>query len=36
MSKLVREIDLKLVKEDQDYTNRVEQLACVGGNCEVT
>jgi ribonucleoside-diphosphate reductase alpha chain len=36
MSKLVKEIDLKLVKEDQDYTNRVEQLACAGGNCEVS
>jgi ribonucleoside-triphosphate reductase (thioredoxin) len=33
MSKLVKEIDLKHVKEEQDNTNRIEQLACVGGVC---
>jgi len=33
MSKLVKEIDLKEVKEDQDNTNRTELLACVGGAC---
>lgn len=36
MSKLVKEVDLKMVKEESDNTNRVEQLACVGGLCEVT
>ena len=36
MSKLVKEIDLRLVKEENDNTNRIEQLACVGGNCEIT
>lgn len=35
MSSLVREIDLKQVKEENDNTNRVEQLACSGGVCEV-
>jgi ribonucleoside-triphosphate reductase len=33
--KLVKEIDLKQVKEEQDNTNRVEILACVGGVCEI-
>jgi ribonucleoside-diphosphate reductase alpha chain len=32
----VKDIDLKQVKEDNDNTNRIEQLACVGGNCEIT
>ena len=35
MIKLVKEVDLKQVKEDTDNTNRVEQLACFGGNCEI-
>lgn len=35
MSKLVKEIDLKQVREEQDNTNRIEQLACVGGVCEI-
>jgi ribonucleoside-triphosphate reductase len=33
MSKLVSEVDLKQVKEESDNTNRIEQLACVGGVC---
>lgn len=33
MSKLVKEVDLKQVREEQDNTNRIEQLACVGGVC---
>lgn len=35
MSLLVKEIDLKQVREEQDNTNRVEQLACAGGTCEI-
>lgn len=35
MSKLVKEIDLKQVREENDNTNRIEQLACVGGVCEI-
>jgi ribonucleoside-diphosphate reductase alpha chain len=35
MSKLVKDIDLKEVREEQDNTNRVEQLACVGGVCSL-
>lgn len=35
MCKLVKEIDLKQVREEQDNTNRVEQLACAGGTCEI-
>jgi ribonucleoside-diphosphate reductase alpha chain len=35
MSKLVKEIDLKQVREEQDNTNRIEMLACVGGVCEI-
>lgn len=36
MCKLVKEIDLKLVKEEFDNTNRIEQIACGGGQCEIT
>lgn len=36
MNKLVKEIDLKLVREDRDVTNRIDQLACSGGACEIT
>lgn len=36
MTKLVKDIDLKLVKEDNDNTNRIDQLACAGGSCEIT
>ena len=35
MTGLVKEIDLKQVREEQDNTNRIEQLACVGGVCEI-
>lgn len=35
MSGLVKEIDLRLVKEEVDNTSRIEQLACVGGACIV-
>lgn len=35
LNKLVKEIDLKQVREEQDNTNRIEQLACVGGVCEI-
>lgn len=35
-NEMVKEIDLKQIKEEQDTTNRIEQLACVAGNCEVT
>lgn len=33
--KLVSEIDLRQVKEVEDTTNRIEQVACGGGVCEV-
>lgn len=36
MSKLVKEIDLKMVREESDNTNRVETIACAGGACEIT
>jgi ribonucleoside-diphosphate reductase alpha chain len=36
MSALVKEIDLRMVKEEMDNTSRIEQLACVSGNCEIT
>ncbi len=36
LSKLVTEIDLRLVKEENDTTKRIETLACAGGQCEVT
>lgn len=35
MSKLVKEVDLKQVKEETDNTARVESVACGGGSCEV-
>ena len=33
LSKLVKEVDLKLVKEESDTTKRMELLACTGGVC---
>lgn len=36
LSKLVKSLDLTKVVEETDNTNRVEQLACVGGLCEIT
>ena len=36
MSKYVQELDLKQVKEEKDNTNRIEQLACINGLCEIT
>ena len=33
---MVKEIDLKNVIEENDNTERIEQLACVAGNCEIT
>lgn len=36
MSHLVKEIDLKQVKEESDNTVRTETIACGGGQCEVT
>lgn len=33
---MVKEIDLKQVKEEEDKTQRIEQLACSGGICEIT
>jgi ribonucleoside-diphosphate reductase alpha chain len=35
MSKLVKEIDLKQVKEETDNTTRVESIACSGNACEI-
>ncbi len=34
-SLLVKDIDLKEVREEEDNTQRVEQLACAGGLCEI-
>jgi len=36
MTKLVKEIDLKQVRESDDKTERVEQIACGPGGCEIT
>lgn len=33
--KLVKDIDLKQVREESDNTSRIEQLACVGGVCSI-
>lgn len=35
LSKHVKEIDLKQVKEDHDNTTRIETVACSGGQCEI-
>lgn len=35
MSKMVKEIDLKNVREETDNTVRVETVACSGGSCEI-
>lgn len=35
MEELVKNVDLKHVREEEDNTNRIEQLACVGGVCEI-
>lgn len=35
MSKLVKHIDLSKVVEYEDKTERIEQLACTGGVCEI-
>ena len=36
MMKLVKDVDLKQVREETDNTTRIEQLACSGGLCEIT
>lgn len=33
---MVKDIDLTKVREENDNTNRVENLACAGGACEIT
>jgi len=33
---MVKDIDLTKVQEENDNTNRIENLACAGGNCEIT
>jgi hypothetical protein len=35
MEEKIKNIDLKQVREEEDKTNRIEQLACVGGVCEI-
>lgn len=35
MNRLVKDIDLREVKEDKDNTDRIDQLACAGGVCLV-
>jgi ribonucleoside-diphosphate reductase alpha chain len=36
MSKYVKSIDLRNVIEKEDKTERIEQLSCVGGVCEIS
>lgn len=36
MVKLVKEVDLKLIKEEQDNTTKAESIACGGNSCEIT
>lgn len=35
MSKLVKSVDLREVKEVEDLTSRVESIACGGGSCDI-
>jgi hypothetical protein len=35
MSKLVN-VDIDMIREDQDYTNLSGEAACVGGACVIT
>lgn len=35
-NEMVKEIDLKQVKEENDNTTRIETIACAGGQCEIT
>ena len=35
LNKLVTEIDLRQIKEEKDNTDRIDQLACSGGICEI-
>ena len=35
LSQMVKEIDLKQVKEESDNTVRIETVACSGGACEI-
>ena len=35
LTKLVKEVDLTKVSENEDKTERIEQLACVGGVCSI-
>lgn len=35
MSKLIKEIDLKQIKEERDTNNRIETISCSGGACEI-
>jgi ribonucleoside-diphosphate reductase alpha chain len=35
MESMIKNVDLKQVREEEDKTNRIEQLACVGGVCEI-
>jgi ribonucleoside-diphosphate reductase alpha chain len=35
MSKLIKEVDLKQIKEERDTNNRIESISCSGGACEI-
>lgn len=35
MSKLIKEVDLKQIKEERDTNNRIETISCAGGACEI-
>lgn len=35
LAKLMKQVDFKQIKEEQDNTNRVETVACAGGQCEI-
>jgi ribonucleoside-diphosphate reductase alpha chain len=35
MSKLIKDVDLKQIKEERDTNNRIESISCSGGACEI-
>jgi ribonucleoside-diphosphate reductase alpha chain len=35
MSKLIKEVDLRQIKEERDTNNRIETISCAGGACEI-
>jgi ribonucleoside-diphosphate reductase alpha chain len=35
MAKMIKEVDLKQIREERDTNNRIESIACSGGACEI-